>query len=132
LAQVGKEAMMIRRIAGATRVLGKAQGYLGLPVRDVLVNDSVNGPSTPAMETAWEPMPDELERLAEGASVVVQLLGSLHPPIMLGVAHDLLGQSIGGNALNRIAALVPPGNVEIDGPTAVRALREIRHVLEET
>jgi len=75
--------MQILHIAGATRVLGKSQGYLGLPLRDVLMHDTVNGPSTPAMETAWEPTPDELARLNAGAPVILQILGTGHPPVML-------------------------------------------------
>lgn len=30
--------MQIGRITGATRVLGKSQGYMGLPLRDEMVN----------------------------------------------------------------------------------------------
>jgi hypothetical protein len=36
-------------IEGATRVLRKAQGYFGLPVRDAVINCSVNGEGTLAM-----------------------------------------------------------------------------------
>ena len=127
--------MMVRRIAGTTRVLGKSQGYLGLPVRDVKVNDSVNGPDTSAMETAWEPTPTELARLNQGASVVVQILGETHPPIMLGVgdggdADDADAPLVPGK-MERIAAVVPPRGVELDRETAMRALVEIRAILEE-
>lgn len=79
--------MNILHIAGATRVIGKSQGYLGLPLRDVLVNDTVNGSSTPAMETAWEPTPDELARLNAGAPVILQVLGTGHPPVLLMVGE---------------------------------------------
>ena len=74
--------MQIIRIAGTTRTLGKAQGYLGLPLRDIVVDDPVNGPS-PAMETAWEPTPDELSMLNAGAPVILCILGSGHPPVVL-------------------------------------------------
>lgn len=47
--------MHIGRIEGATRVLGKSQGYLGLPIRDEVVNCTVGGEGTPAMVTAWLP-----------------------------------------------------------------------------
>lgn len=75
--------MQIGRIEGCTRVLGKAQGYLGLPLRDIVINDAVNGPDTPAMETAWFPTPDELEAIAGGAPVILRVLGTQHPPVML-------------------------------------------------
>jgi hypothetical protein len=55
--------MIIAHIEGATRICGKAQGYLGLPLRDELISDSVNGEATPAMVTAWTPTPDELAEL---------------------------------------------------------------------
>lgn len=75
--------MEIGRIEGATRVLGKSQGYYGLPIRDVLLNDSVNGPDTPAMQTAWFPTPDELAAINAGAPIVLTVLGRGHPPVML-------------------------------------------------
>lgn len=77
--------MRIGRIPGATRVVGQRQGYLGLPIRDELMNCSVNGPDTPCMVTSWEPNPDELARLAAGASVHVSIVGVMHPPIMVEV-----------------------------------------------
>ena len=79
--------MQIGRIEGATRVLGKQQGYLGLPLRDGLVDCPVNGSRTPAMTTAWMPTPEELAALAAGASVHVSLLGTAHPPILVDVGE---------------------------------------------
>ncbi len=84
-AAVEGDAMLVGHIEGATRVIGKSQGYLGLPIRDVAINCSVNGEETPAMVTAWHPTPDELEALMNGAPIHVQLLGQSHPPIMVGV-----------------------------------------------
>lgn len=75
--------MQIGRISGCTRVLGKAQGYLGLPLRDIVINDTVNGPATPAMETAWLPTPDEITAINAGAPVILRVLGTGHPPVML-------------------------------------------------
>jgi hypothetical protein len=77
--------MIIARIVGTTRILGKSQGYLGLPIRDELRNTTVDGPQTPVMVTAWEPTPDELERLVKGALVQLCVVGTGHPPVMLEV-----------------------------------------------
>ena len=77
--------MQIGRIEGATRVLGQSQGYLGLPLRDVVVNSTVDGPQTPAMETAWLPTPDEIVAIVAGAPVILCVLGTAHPPVMLSV-----------------------------------------------
>jgi len=75
--------MQIGRITGATRVIGKTQGYMGLPLRDEPINCSVNGPDTASMVTAWLPTPKELEDLNAGAPVHVRILGAVHPPIMV-------------------------------------------------
>jgi hypothetical protein len=90
--------MEIGRIQGATRVLGKSQGYYGLPIRDeaknlgdlphmllTLRDTPVDGPNTPTMVTAWLPSPDELAALAAGAPILVSLVGTGHPPIMVSV-----------------------------------------------
>ncbi len=77
--------MEIGRIEGATRVLGKSQGYLGLPVRAETINCTVGGRQTPCMVTAWLPSPDELAALNAGAAIHVRILGTAHPPIMVGV-----------------------------------------------
>ncbi|WP_370677575.1 hypothetical protein [Pleomorphomonas sp. PLEO] len=79
--------MQIGRVSGATRVLGKSQGYLGLPVRDETINDTVNGPGTPCMVTAWLPTPAEILALMGGAPVHVRILGAEHPPIMVEVGE---------------------------------------------
>lgn len=80
--------MQIGRIEGATRVLGKSQGYLGLPLRDETINCTVGGEGTPAMVTAWFPTPDELERLNRGAPVHLRVLGTAHPPVMVEVGQE--------------------------------------------
>ncbi len=79
--------MQIGMIEGATRIIGKSQGYLGLPIRDEMIECTVNGEGTPAMVTAWTPAPDELDRLIAGASVHLRVLGTSHPPVMVGVGE---------------------------------------------
>ena len=75
--------MLIGRIEGATRVLGKSQGYIGLPIKDTVINCANHGPDTPVMITAWFPTPAELVALAAGAPIHVTILGRAHPPMML-------------------------------------------------
>ncbi len=79
--------MQIAMIEGATRIIGKSQGYLGLPIRDEAINCTVGGEGTPCMVTAWQPTPDELARLNAGASVHLRLLGTMHPPVMVEVGE---------------------------------------------
>ncbi|GAB4071683.1 hypothetical protein GCM10028812_46270 [Ancylobacter sonchi] len=87
--------MIIKHIEGATRVLGKSQGYLGLPIRDEMIVCTVNGPETPSMVTAWEPTPDELARLNAGAPVLLRVLGDGHPPVMISVGAPSLDNANG-------------------------------------
>lgn len=82
--------MQIGRVEGTTRVLGKAQGYLGLPIRDELL-PFVAG-LAPSMVSAWFPTPREIEALAAGAPIHVRILGTAHPPIIVevGTASSLI------------------------------------------
>ena len=77
--------MLSGHIEGKTRTIGERQGYHGLDVRDELVYCTVNGPNTPVMVTAWEPTPQELKALNDGASVRVCIMGTVHPPINVSV-----------------------------------------------
>lgn len=79
--------MEIGRIQGCTRVIGRSQGYHGLPLRDIRINDSVTGPETPAMESAWFPSVDEIAALLAGAPLILRVCGSGHPPVMLYVGE---------------------------------------------
>jgi hypothetical protein len=76
--------MHIGRIERATRVVGKSQGYLELPLRDELMHCKVNGPVN-SMVTAWLPTPVELALLNAGASVHVRILGNVPPPMCVEV-----------------------------------------------
>lgn len=101
--------MMIKRIPGATRVLGKSQGYLGLPVLDQEIHDNASGHTVNTMTTAWEPDPRELDRLKRGANVHVRIFGVSHPPIILEVGDapaDFLRLSVGGYFRNARGTVV--------------------------
>lgn len=90
--------MIIGKIEGATRTLGKSQGYTGLPIRDEAKNlgdlphmlhyngsNKVDGDNVPSMVTAWHPTPDEVERISKGATIYLHLVGIAHPPVMLEI-----------------------------------------------
>lgn len=79
--------MQIGMIVGCTRIVGKSQDYFGLPMRDVIVADTVNGPRTPAMESAWLPTPDEIAAINAGAPIILRILGNVPPPVMLYVGE---------------------------------------------
>lgn len=75
----------ILRIRNTTRVLGKSQGYLGLPLRDELMLDPTSGQLVNAMLSAWELTPAEIIDLVDGKPLILRILGVNHPPVMLFV-----------------------------------------------
>ena len=79
--------MIVAHVEGATRIIGKAQGFIGLPIRDEIVDERTIGPH-PTMVTAWTPTPEELEALMAGANVHVRLFGQHHPPIIVFVGAE--------------------------------------------
>ncbi len=100
--------MQIGRIEGATRVLGKSQGYMGLPLRDIAIECTVNGPSTPAMETAWLPTPAEIAAIDAGAPVILRILGTGHPPVMVyaGQPSDVERPVVGWALINAAGHII--------------------------
>lgn len=71
--------MMVAVIEGCDQIIGKEQGFKGLPVR----MGEFDG--HPGMTTAWEPSPAELQLLLAGAKIHITLLGTAHPPISVGI-----------------------------------------------
>jgi hypothetical protein len=79
--------MLIKRIEGETRALGAPANWDGtmgercniLPIRDTMTQ---NGPF---MVSAWEPTPDELEALRNGATVKLWVAGRVHPVVAVTV-----------------------------------------------
>jgi hypothetical protein len=72
--------MIALRHPKTTRVVGKAQGYLGLPLADQVTEEG-----HPVMATLWEPTPAELEQLNAGGRVELLVAGRNHPPVLLRV-----------------------------------------------
>ncbi|WP_085044348.1 hypothetical protein [Ensifer aridi] len=78
--------MQIGMIEGHTRVCGKSQGFLGLPLRDELLNVEGIGPVN-QMVSAWLPTPQELEALNAGAAVHVKIWGNVPAPMLVEVGE---------------------------------------------
>ena len=74
--------MIVKIPPGSTRVLGKAQGYMGLPVLDTVSDDG-----WPMIQTIWEPTPKELALLNAGGLVLLTVLGNNHPPVKMDVVN---------------------------------------------
>ena len=79
--------MLIGHIEDATRVIGKCQGYKGLPLRDEILDCGPGIEHSPIMISAWIPTPAEVERIAQGAPVYLKVLGTAHPPVLLEVGN---------------------------------------------
>ena len=75
--------MQIGMIEGVTRILGRSQGYLGLPVRDEVVRCAATGADVPSMVSVWHPTPAEAKAIAEGAPIYLVIHGFSHPPVCL-------------------------------------------------
>lgn len=81
--------MITARIIGHTRYLGAPVGWEPekhgpcghLAVRDISTH------AGPAMQSAWEPTPSEIERIKAGASIILTVIGSVHPPVALTVGE---------------------------------------------
>lgn len=104
-------------IEGHTRIVGKGQGYLALPLRDERVNDPVNGPDTPQMVTAWEVMPNELECLNRGAPLLLAILGQVWPPVLLSVgkpAERVDTQAAAEHVARQIFSMLTSGALSSD------------------
>lgn len=91
----------IKRIKNATRVIGKSQGYIGLPLRDEVIFDPAVGAPTHSMLSAWELEANELAALAEGLPLILRVLGQAHPPVMLYVGDEVEDAPIVGNSTSK-------------------------------
>jgi hypothetical protein len=77
--------MIVAHVEGATRIAGKQQGFIGLPIRDEICDEKTLG-RVHTMLTAWTPTPPEIEAINKGANVHIRLFCmTMHPPIMVGV-----------------------------------------------
>lgn len=78
--------MLIGRIDGATRVLGKPVDWnpedkcQSLAIKDHTLDTGQN-----VMESSWVPTPQEAEALGKGAHIHLWVWGSGHPPVAITV-----------------------------------------------
>lgn len=105
--------MNIIRIANATRELGRSQGFIPLHLRDDYISHD-NGKQLHVMTAAFEVMPDELERIKNGAPVYVSIYGS-----MLELGSTLLDHIRAGSGWPPIHLTVGPLPVEENNDTPI-------------
>lgn len=79
--------MDIKEIDGATRTIGKSQGYRGLPLRDEIITTNIGGKDreVPAMFSEWTLSEEEVHQLIKGGTIRLCVLGQSHPPVLLNV-----------------------------------------------
>ena len=78
--------MQIGMIKDHTRICGKSQGFMGLPIRDATLNVEGFG-QVNEMTSAWLPTPEELAALNAGAAVHVKIWGNSPPPMLVEVGE---------------------------------------------
>jgi hypothetical protein len=78
--------MQIGMIPGHTRICGKSQGFMGLPLRDATLDVEGVG-LVNEMTSAWLPTPKELEALNAGAAVHVKIWGNVPAPMLVEVGE---------------------------------------------
>ncbi|OXE37518.1 MAG: hypothetical protein CGW95_00980 [Phenylobacterium zucineum] len=77
--------MKSKPIEGATRVMG-GPGLEDLHIRDTMVKKShLDLHGVPCMSSAWEPSPEELQRIKQGAPIILRIIGTDHPPVAVEV-----------------------------------------------
>lgn len=74
--------------AGYTRVLGRSQGFIGLPVKDAVMECDVGGP-VETMTSEWELSPQDIAEIVEGGRIRITLQGTAHPPILVSICDPM-------------------------------------------
>lgn len=72
---------------GHTRILGEAQGFRGLPIKDIHYVDE-NENRIPAMLSVWKPTEEELMHLMYGGYIMLSVMGTVHPPVKIDVLRN--------------------------------------------
>lgn len=78
--------MLIGRIHGATRVLGKPADMTDEECGPLAIRDTPSEQGN-VMVSAWIPTPDELVHLAQGAPIYLYVWGNGHPPVAIEVGE---------------------------------------------
>lgn len=84
--------MIIGRIQGATRTLGKPanwdQSHPDTQCEALSILDVAPCDGGPAMVSAWFPSPEEISLLQAGQPVYLSIFGTAHPPVALWVLSE--------------------------------------------
>jgi len=76
-------------IDGANMTLGAPKNWKpgDLPVADLAIRAEQMFEGVQMMSSAWSPDPDELERIEEGAPIILTVIGSNHPVVAVSVGQ---------------------------------------------
>ena len=75
--------MIVNVIEGYTHIVGREDGYNGLPLRSEIID--MDGEDVRVMASSWSPSPSELNTLLRGGTVVLRVAGRVHPPVSMDV-----------------------------------------------
>lgn len=70
------------KLKNPTRTVGKEQ----IEYRSLDIVDTKYG-TTPVMISYWRPSLDELERLNDGETLKLSILGTVHPPVLVQIGN---------------------------------------------
>lgn len=69
------------KIEPCTRIMGKPEGTLDEDCGDLQISDAHDPIWGNVMRSAWVPSPEEREAIANGAPVILQIVGKRHPVV---------------------------------------------------
>ena len=75
--------MLPTRIESCTRVMGRPAGMPEEDCMELAISDSQCPIWGNVMRSAWVPSPEEREAIANGAPIILQIVGKAHPVVAL-------------------------------------------------
>ena len=75
--------MMPTKIESCTRVMGRPVGTLEEDCMELQISDEHDPIWGNVMRSAWVPSPEEREAIANGAPIILQIVGKSHPVVAL-------------------------------------------------
>ena len=79
--------MKIGMIKNATAIIGRSQGYQGLPILAEIIIDPATGKEAPQFTSEWIPSPEDILAIMGGAPIRVKCLNA-QPPILVEVGDS--------------------------------------------
>jgi len=99
------------KIMPCTRVLGRPSGTLEEDCSSLEISDFHDAIWGNVMRSAWTPSREEREAIANGAPVILQIVGTVHPVVAL-FTGQWIGDPVKGSRLSRLEQELPKAALE--------------------